>query len=166
MREEEEVIGRTYLWGNSLNRFLLMNFPPSLKALCWSSRVTTSEKKKGKQQWCSSKPTSLKHASPHWWTLSPADVEDEPFKSKLGWGGEVQGKDGLFSKSHDLILTFNLSDQHTVLTRPESQPAGLPSGIALSKEAPGLHALDRFGRTSCVLSSAGCLPLFAGSIQK
>lgn len=59
----------------------------------------------------------------------------------------------------NFILTFNLSDQHTVVLRPES----LALRNSSKRETLGLHALHRFGRTNFVLSSAGCMLVFARS---
>lgn len=137
-----------------------MHFLSSFKDQGWNSRVTTLKKLKKRETKVVFIPAyQSKCASSHFWTLSPPDVQEKSLKSEL-WSAEGRW---LIQNPWDLILTFHLSDQHTAVTRPESQPAGLPSGTAHSRDVPHLLALDRFGRTSFVLSPAGCLSVFAVS---
>lgn len=100
-----------------------MHFSSSLKVQVWRSRSPQWRRKRANKK-VFFLAYQYECASPHRWTLSPDDVKDEPFKSKVGGGKMAYGQ------TLDHILTFHLSDhQHTVVTRIESQLTELPSGM-------------------------------------
>lgn len=119
------------------------------------TEITTLRKEKGKQKQCFSWPTHPYVFLPPWWSISPADFKDESLNSKLGVeGGAEKTGEGLFRNAYDLMLTFNLRNQHT---RPESWPTWLPSGTALSREAPDSHVLKRNIDTQIQMQDTGCV---------